>query len=227
MSITCDDREIDLKDQLIQPAHDIRYLLSRGYPKTGAIQFVCDHYRLTVHQRHVLTRIVMVPELVGPRISKRVSCSDLENCSVAVDGYNVLIAVESILKGYCMWLGDDGYVRDTRGIFRKFKMTDNTFQAVDIVLRLLNAQNVRYVHIILDSQMSQSGKLAAHLLTVLAKYQLDGDTITSKQADHDLKMGNSDVVATADGVIIDAVDHVVDIPACIMDMMGIIPATIP
>ncbi len=169
----------------------------------------------------------MVPDLVGPRESKRVSCSDLENCSVAVDGYNVLIAVESILKGHCMWLGDDGYVRDTRGIFRKFRMTDDTFQAVDIVLRLLHTQNVKSVHIILDSQISNSGELAAYLFKELEKYQLDGDAFTSKHADHDLKMEDSDIVATADGVIIDAVDHVVDIPACIMDMMGIIPATIP
>jgi hypothetical protein len=50
----------------------------------------------------------------------------------------------------------------------------------------------------------------------MEELSISGDARTSKHVDFDLKNCSSDyIVATADGVIIDAVKYVVDIPGCI------------
>ena len=139
-----------------------------------------------------------------------------------VDGYNVLITIESmlVLKSEHLWLGDDGFIRDTRGVFRNYAVTDTTYKAIDAILALLSECKVGSATILLDSQMSNSGELARFIRSKLTECLLDGDARTSRHADFDLKnAGSSVVVATADGVIIDSVREVVDIGRCMMERL--------
>jgi hypothetical protein len=115
-----------LNKKLTEPAHDIRYLLARGYSISAAIRFVSDHYRLTESERHILVRVVRPPEVATARREKRLACADINGRDVLIDGYNVLITVESMLKDEKLWLGDDGFIRDTRGVFRNYNNTDTT-----------------------------------------------------------------------------------------------------
>ena len=213
-----------LNKKLTEPAHDIRYLLARGYSISAAIRFVSDHYRLTESERHILVRVVRPPEVATARREKRLACADINGRDVLIDGYNVLITVESMLKDEKLWLGDDGFIRDTRGVFRNYNNTDATYKAVDEMLSFLSECKVTSVNILLDTQMSKSGQLARHIQNMLPKYSLDGSACTSRHVDFDLKnAGAGVVVATADGVVIDAVGEVIDIAACLMERAGIEP----
>ncbi|AKB85247.1 DUF434 domain-containing protein [Methanococcoides methylutens] len=205
----------ELQEKLSEPAMDIRYLLSRGYVRKSAITFVSNHYRLTEHERHVLARLVFSSETVEDRSKKKLNCSLLEGCDVLIDGYNVIITIESALKNEPIWFSDDGFLRDTSGVFRNHRVTDTTFMAVDEMLSMLLAFKSRSVTILLDSQMSNSGKLAEFIREKAESYNFKVDARTSKHVDFDLKEAGADsVIATADGIIIDAVDRVVDITEC-------------
>ncbi len=213
-----------LNKKLTEPAHDIRYLLARGYSISAAIRFVSDHYRLTESERHILVRVVRPPEVATARREKRLACADINGRDVLIDGYNVLITVESMLKDEKLWLGDDGFIRDTRGVFRNYNNTDTTCRAVDKMLSFLSEYSVRSVNILLDTQMSKSGQLARYIYNRFHRYSLNGSARTSRHVDFDLKnAGAGVVVATADGVVIDAVGEVIDIAACLMEREGIEP----
>lgn len=213
-----------LNKKLTEPAHDIRYLLARGYSISAAIRFVSDHYRLTESERHILVRVVRPPEVATARREKRLACADINGRDVLIDGYNVLITVESMLKDEKLWLGDDGFIRDTRGVFRNYNNTDTTYRAVDKILSFLSEYSVRSVNILLDTQMSKSGQLARYIDNRLSEYSLNGNVRTSRHVDFDLKnAGAGVVVATADGVVIDAAGEVIDIAACLMEREGIEP----
>ena len=67
----------DTARKLSNPARDIRYLLKRNYPRSGAISFVSNHYRLSEQERHILTRIIVAPNVVDSRRKKRLECTDL------------------------------------------------------------------------------------------------------------------------------------------------------
>lgn len=210
--------------KLTEPAHDIRYLLARGYSISAAIRFVSDHYRLTESERHILVRVVRPPKVATARREKRLACADINGRDVLIDGYNVLITVESMLKDEKLWLGDDGFIRDTRGVFRNYNNTDTTCKAVDEMLSFLSECKVTSVNILLDTQMSKSGQLARYIDNRFHRYSLNGSARTSRHVDFDLKnAGAGVVVATADGVVIDAVGEVIDIAACLMEREGIEP----
>lgn len=210
-----------INDKLSSPAQDIRYLLERGFPKTSSIRFVGDHYRLEKNERHILTRVIVPPKTAVARNRKRLTYKEVAGKKILADGYNVLIAIESMLSDHTLWLCDDGFVRDTRGVFRSHTNTDITIEAVKQMCSILSKSNISYVKVLLDSQMSQSGELAALIRQELSASSLQGEVSTSEHADFDLKHADPEyVVATADGAIIEAVEKVIDLPQAVLEEKG-------
>lgn len=221
MQNTLTESTTSLISKLSSPARDIRYLLERGFPKTSSIRFVGDHYRLEKSERHILTRAIVPPKTAVARNRKRLTSKEVAGKKILADGYNVLIAIESMLSDHTLWLCDDGFVRDTREVFRSHNNTDITIEAVKQMCAILSKSNVSYVKVLLDSQMSQSGELAALIRQELSLLSLQGEVSASAHADFDLKHADPEyVVATADGVIIDAVEKVIDLPQAVIEERG-------
>lgn len=211
----------DLNRVLIEAANDIRYLLERGYPKSSAVRFVSDHYRLKDKQRFILSRNVLAPSVASDRQRKRVGCNDIEGRDLIIDGYNVLITLESYLMAEEMWIGDDGFIRDNRGVFSNHVNDRTTCRAVELINSILMSANLNSVTLLLDLQMSMSGKLAGFIRQSFNENLIPGCVCTSRTVDHELKKADDDsIVATVDGVIIDSVRNVLDIPACVIAEKG-------
>jgi len=196
---------------LRKAAEDVRYLVNRGYPKESAARFVSDHYRLPEEQRFVLSRIVVAAQTSKLRRKKAVRAEALKGMDVIVDGYNVLISVESLLGGRPVYRCDDGFLRDTRGIFRSYETSDLTAPALQEILNLLASSNPASVAILLDQQISMSGRLADLIREMMATIGLPGTARTARDVDRQLKSSRA-IVATADGNVIDATEHIIDIP---------------
>ncbi len=195
-------------------AVDIRYLLDRGYPQKGAVRFVCNHYRLDEESRYLISRTVLSCDVSEKRRMKFLQCSEMKDNSIIIDGYNILIGMESILdkKAY---LCDDGVVRDTKGVFRDYKTSESTETAIEMILGFLKEMNPAYVCFLLDSQISKSGLLAKSLREKIRDAGLRGDARTSRHVDYELKNSN-DIVVSSDGVIIDAAEKVVNFLSCLL-----------
>ncbi len=199
-------------------ATDIRYLLDRGYPQEGAVRFVCAHYRLDVKTRYLLSRTVLSCEVAEKRRVKFLPCDKIEGSSIVIDGYNIIIGMESILEKKA-YLCDDGVIRDIKGAFRNFKVSSNTEEAVGLILEFLKEMKPETVVFLLDSQISKSGMLARRLREKLAEAGLRGDARTSKHVDHDLKRCG-EIVASSDGVIIDEAERVVNFLRCLVERIN-------
>jgi len=164
---------------------------------------------------------VAVPSTVAAsRKGKRISARELSGRTVAVDGYNVLITAESLLSGIPVYLCDDGFLRDTRGVFRRFRPSDETGLALVEISTILKESGVSRAEFVLDQQISRSGELAAQIREMMADLDLPGSAKTARDADRRLKLAASPV-ATADGAIIDAASEAVDIPAEVANRRGI------
>ena len=194
--------------------------MDRGYPSGPAIRFVSDHHRLPREDRFVLARVAVPSTVAASRKGKRISARELSGRTVAVDGYNVLITAESLLSGIPVYLCDDGFLRDTRGVFRRFRPSDETVLALVEIITILKESGVSRAEFVLDQQISRSGELAAQIREMMADLDLPGSAKTAKDADRRLKLAASPV-ATADGAIIDAASEAVDIPAEVANRRGI------
>lgn len=217
-----------LKEKLLKPAQDIRSILRWGYPKFSTIRFVADHFQLSLEERHILTRVIMPPDKIVSRINKKVACNNIKDRNLLLDGYNVLLSVDSLLKKEPMWFCDDGYIRDTRYYFSKAKQAEDIEEALEAILGFLSETGPKSVFFLLDAQISRSGELAGFIRRKLKEYGISGEAKTSKVVDYELKveggsLENNIVLATSDGIIIDSVLEVLDIPACLMEKMGIEP----
>lgn len=218
----------DLREKLLQPARDIRSLLRWGYPKFATISFVADHSQLSIEERYILTRVIMLPDRVISRINKRVACTSIKDKDLLLDGYNVLLNVDSLLKKESMWFCDDGYIRDTHHYFSKAKQAESIEESIDMVLKFLSETHPKSASFLLDAQISRSGELAGLIRRKMKESGIPGEARTSKAADFELKaaggnLENNLVVATSDGIVIDSVLQVLDLPACLMEKMGIEP----
>lgn len=207
--------------RLEAPARDIRSLMDRGYPSTSVIRFVSNHYKLSFSERHMITRAVLPSSLAEQRRKKLIACDEIKGTEVIIDGYNVLITTESVLAREIV-LCDDGFIRDIKGVFGKYKWTEVTDVALTEILTVLSENSPSLILFLFDSQVSKSGELARHVREMLTQFGLEGDVRTSRSVDHELKTCNA-VVATSDGNIIDFIEKVIDIPQHIMKSRGATP----
>ena len=207
-------------NMLKRAAEDARYLVDRGYPKDSAIRFVSDHYCLPKEQRVVLIRAIVEFGRACSRKAKALPLEALCERVVFVDGYNVLITVESLLAGYPIYQCDDGFLRDTRGINGSYKSSQFTVSAIFAILDILASAVPSRVEVLLDRQMSRSGELAEQIRCTMETCGLPGDARTAQDVDHSLKTAMA-IVATSDGNVIDAASYVVDLPADMARRHGI------
>jgi hypothetical protein len=169
-----------------------------------------------MEERHVLIRVAVAADLAASRLAKRLPLERLAGRELLVDGYNVLITVESLLGNKPVYRCDDGYLRDTRGIFRKYRSSDLTSEALSRTFDLLVPVHPSRVDVLLDQQISMSGRLAVRIDRLLEERTLPGTARTARDVDRRLKEGHASgqaVVATSDGHVIDVVSEAVDLPA--------------
>lgn len=199
----------------ITAADDYRCLLSRGYPPASALQFVGNHFQLRRDERDFLFRGVCSPAQAGTRKAKTVVPQEIKGSRLVIDGYNCLITLENAMNGRMMILGDDGFVRDTARIFRKFRSSELTRNAWWLIMSVLTDFSPSVILTFLDSSMSGSGELAARINRWLHDSGLAGRCITVRRSEKklaDLK----GIKVSADSVIIDSSSRVFDLAGYII-----------
>lgn len=207
-----------------QAAQELRYLLGRGYPGDSALRYVSDHHLLAHQQRFVLARAVAADEVAFSRRYKRAALNEIAGKTLFVDGYNVIITVESLLQCYPVYLCDDGFCRDSRGLFAAYRPTEQTDAALTEILDLLAAARPDGVHFLLDRPMSKSGELARRIRRMLMERHLPGGAEALLDVDRQLKIrgasGRDVYVASSDSHVIDCVGRALDIPGELAQLRG-------
>jgi len=188
---------------LHEASKDLKHLLNRGYNKTSALTFVCNHYQLEQKDRHFLARAVFADELVSTISEKRLPIEEIQGKDVTVDGFNVLITVEAVLKNEAI-LCDDSVIRDTQGVFGKYKITETTEKALQEIFSLFKEYPPRTVTFYFDRQVSHSGDLCSTV-----RQHFPCETVNHV----DLLLANlNKITATSDSILIQKLDYYVDIP---------------
>ncbi|MHA1836137.1 MAG: DUF434 domain-containing protein [Candidatus Odinarchaeia archaeon] len=196
---------------IFEAAEDLRFLLSRGYNRPTAIKFVGDKYLLNRYERQILFRSVFPKNIVAEVQGKTVTIENIRGTKLAIDGYNVLITLEAILKGDIIILCEDGIIRDISGVFEKYKVGEYTFKALTNIFELLSKHRPKETIFLLDSPISKSGDLAALINDYFKEFRLPGEAKTSKKVDSELLL--CEIVATSDHIILNKASKVLDIPS--------------
>ena len=88
-------------------ADDMGFLLSRGYAPNASLQLVGNHYRLNKRQRSAIFRASASAQEIQQRQQTEVQVNNLNGATVDIDGFNLLILMESALSGGFIFKGRD------------------------------------------------------------------------------------------------------------------------
>jgi hypothetical protein len=142
---------------------DLSWLLTRGYGETAARKLVGDRHGLDRRQRRAVSCSACADGTLQARLGRRVPADRLQGRPLAVDGFNVLILLETALSGGVLLRGRDGCLRDLAGVHGAYRRGARTAGASALLGRELAACGAGPVSWYLDRPVSSSGRLADEL----------------------------------------------------------------
>lgn len=185
---------------------DYSFLLSRGYAMNSILQIVGFRYKLNKRQQMAILRVAAAEQNIQHRKSKELHPSHLVKNTVSIDGFNLLILLESALSGAFIFKGRDGTFRDIAGVHGSYKRVHQTESAMILVGNVLKKMEVDSVVWYLDAPISNSGRVKKMLLEISEKHQFNWKVELVNNPDKVL-VKNCKIVVSSDGWVIDHAEN--------------------
>ena len=181
---------------------DYSYLLTRGFAEKSSLTLVGNRYKLSARQQKAVRGMSESSERLTLRASKRVELNDLKDQTVIMDGFNLLILLESALSGAYVFKGLDGCYRDLSSVQGTYKRVNQTQEAVLLITKVLHSKDVKKVIWVFDKPVSNSGRLKQMLQEIARESNYPWEVLLKDRTDHFL--GESDyVVISSDSWVLD------------------------
>src|SRR6266404_6747484 len=161
-----DDRKLFAGGQvraLRTAAGELSWLLTRDYSLKGALKLVGDRYALTDRQRLAVARAACSDQSKERRAAVLVDATEAAGQGLMVDGFNLIITVEAALSGGLLMLCRDGCIRDLSSVHGSYRAVDETETAIQLIGESLEDLLPKSVEWLLDSPISNSGRLAQRI----------------------------------------------------------------
>lgn len=187
---------------LTAAVEDLSLLLSRGYGSNASLELVGNRYRLNKRQRLAVLRMSASDEEVQRRKTKECTVDDLVDQPIAIDGFNLLVLLESALSGAFVFRCRDGLYRDISSVHGSYKRVVKTEEAILLVGDTLKQLQTGPVLWLLDSPISNSGRLKTLLYELSTAHAFPWEVELVFNPDKVLAESEA-VVISSDGWILD------------------------
>lgn len=199
-------------DYFGQACDTYRYLRERGYAESAALKLVGDHHRLSRLQRNCIFRGVIPESLARARRAKMVPATAVAGAPLGIDWYNVLITVESHLRGLTIFLAEDGFARDAAAAHASFRPTPLTERAIVEIIASVGLLSPSRADVFIDAPIAHSALMAERIRVLCAELAFPVEASLAHSADYPLK-SFSGIVASSDSAIIDRAERALDLAA--------------
>jgi hypothetical protein len=108
-------------------------------------------------------RAACTDEQHAQRAATLLQPNDLGGRPVSIDGFNLIITLETALSGGIVLRGRDGVLRDLSSIHGTYRAVQETDRAIKLAAAALLTITPGPVRWLLDQPVSNSGRLAARL----------------------------------------------------------------
>ncbi len=189
-------------DDLRSALADYAQLLTKGYADKSTLKLVGDHFCLTQRQRLAVMRNACSDQQVQIRRANCLDVADLAGRPLAIDGYNLLITIEAALSGGFIFRGRDGCLRDLASLHGTYRKVNETLPALKLIGECLQVLRISDVHWLLDSPVSNSGRLRGLIESLAEESGWVWEVRLSMNPDAELKQTDR-VVVSCDSVILD------------------------
>lgn len=188
---------------LREAAFELDWLLTRGYPSAAALALVGNKHRLEERQRVALSRSCCSEQSALSRRSRELDPALLRGEEVAIDGFNLVIALEVALCGGPLLRGRDGALRDLAGLRGSYHLLPQTLEGLERLARVVSPLGPSSVRVLLDRPVSNSGRLAAALRERAERWSCPLEVELVEDPDPLLAAEKRAVVVSGDALVLD------------------------
>ncbi|WP_299272149.1 DUF434 domain-containing protein [uncultured Psychroserpens sp.] len=178
---------------------DMHYLLSRGYAEKSSLQLVGNKHRLNVRQQQAVQGMSASQEQIERREAHMIPFENIASETISIDGFNLLIILESALSGAYLFKGLDHAYRDLSGVHGTYKRVQQTEKALITVGQLLKNNTVIWIF---DKPVSNSGRLKTILRTLAESHDFNWEIILDNNPDKRLAESEH-IVVSSDAWVLD------------------------
>lgn len=189
-------------NKLKSAVQDMQYLLSRGFAEKASSELIGNHYRLKTRQIQAVRGASASENQIQNRKSKQLTISDLNNKTVYLDGFNILILLESLLSKAYIFEGVDGCFRDLSGVFGTYKRVNQTFASIEWVATFFKKAKVEKLIWVFDKPVSNSGRIKQMILDFAKENHLNWEVELEFNPDKFL-VENAEITVSSDAWILD------------------------
>jgi hypothetical protein len=204
---------------LFHAAADFFFLQNRSYPRQAALELVGNRYRLTAFERHLLHRGIFSQREAVSRRAKRVRGAAWQNELLVVDGHNVQITIESYIESRPLLKANDGAMRDLAGQSARFRLSETSAMALDMIFRFFREFPPQNVVFLFDAPMNRSGELASMYRERLKGAGLQGDAHAVAVPEREFPQ-EKHVVASSDQAILNESTKWIDLACRVIEYFG-------
>ena len=177
------------------------YLLGRGYAPSSVLDVVGRRHQLEARQRLALQRSMCSPQQREGRAARRVEPDGVRGNRLAIDGFNLNIGLEVALSGGQLLRGTDGALRDLAGLRGSYHLVAETDTALELLGSLFEELGPSEARFLLDSPVSNSGRLRALILQHAARWPLPTTVELAQNPDREL--AGQHLVVSGDALVLD------------------------
>lgn len=191
-----------------EAATDYFFLRNRGYREKTAVKLVGDRYQLSGNERMMLYRGITTIEKA--KIRKNLITSDMESWkgkTFYMDGYNVCYTIMNYLAGKQVFIGNDGFLRDTGNSTENRGKNESLFHcALKILGDFLEPLEFGNIVVYLDASAGNNGverdvvSFKEEMERKLKRFEI----YPVISADNELKKTIGGIIASSDSEILDA-----------------------
>lgn len=171
------------QEKLKLAVQDMYYLLTRNYPAKAALALVGNRYGLVRKQQTALLGMVCSEQELTDRQLKELHAEQLKDQTLYIDGFNILILLETLLSGGIVFKGLDGCYRDISSVHGTYKQVEETEAVLLLVGRTLQALGLQKVVWVFDSPVSNSGKLKTYCYALATQYHFPWEVVLHQHPD--------------------------------------------
>jgi len=186
-------------ERLRWAVEDLSWLLRRGYSPKAAAKLVGDRYQLGSRERLALSHASWDRSDRGGEVS----AEELKGRPLCIDGFNLLITLETALGGGILIRGIDGRIRDLANVHGSYSLRAETEEAITLALKSMRDLGVKESLWYFDRPVSNSGRLAALVRTIAENLGVEARAEAIDRVDATLKACDG-IVVTADAAILDS-----------------------
>lgn len=209
----------DTLPTLRRAVEDMSLLLTRGYADKSTLKLVGDRYTLTQRQRLALMRTACSDPQRQQRQNKCVQSDAAAGKPLLLDGYNVLITIETALGHAPVFIARDGCIRDLAGLHGTYRKVTETLPAIEAIAAALNRINPSHVTWLLDKPVSNSGRLKKLIMKYVEQNALPWQVELVPSPDRTLAESDN-IIATSDSAVIDKCTQCLNLTRIIIETIS-------